>query len=62
RHAPAPVADAYLDSRVAGDHGHAFGTLPHGADVDALLDRLPETERSGARPFDTDTTPIDGNA
>jgi putative acyl-CoA dehydrogenase len=50
------VADAYLDSRVAGDRGQAFGTLPRGADVDALLDRLPETERSGARPFDPDTT------
>ncbi len=44
RHAPAPVADAYLDSRVAGDHGHAFGTLPRGTDVDALLARLPHTE------------------
>ena len=46
RHAPAAVADAYVGSRVAGDHGHAFGTLPRGTDVDALLARLPETETS----------------
>ena len=42
RHAPTAVADAYVSSRVAGDHGQAFGTLPRGVDVDALLARLPE--------------------
>ena len=44
RHAPDAVADAYVASRVAGDHGHAFGTLPRGVDVDAVLARLPRTE------------------
>ncbi|GLZ47024.1 DNA alkylation response protein [Actinomycetospora sp. NBRC 106375] len=49
RHAPASVADAYVAARVTGESGYAFGTLPRGTDVDALLARLPETERSGAR-------------
>ena len=31
RHAPAAVADAFCASRLAGDWGHAFGTLPRGA-------------------------------
>jgi putative acyl-CoA dehydrogenase len=43
RHAPAPVADAYVASRVGGEGGYAFGTLPRGVDVDAVLDRLPRT-------------------
>lgn len=41
RHSPAAVADAFVASRVAGEHGTAFGTLPRGTDVSALLDRLP---------------------
>ena len=32
RHAPAAVADAFCASRLAGDWGHAFGTLPRGLD------------------------------
>ncbi|MDO8209826.1 acyl-CoA dehydrogenase family protein [Conexibacter sp. CPCC 206217] len=28
RHAPPAVAEAFLASRLAGDHGYAFGTLP----------------------------------
>jgi putative acyl-CoA dehydrogenase len=43
RHAPAPVADAYVASRVGGEGGYAFGTLPRGVDVDAVLERLPRT-------------------
>jgi putative acyl-CoA dehydrogenase len=43
RHAPAAVADAYVASRVDGGGGYAFGTLPRGVDVDALLARLPDT-------------------
>jgi putative acyl-CoA dehydrogenase len=43
RHAPAAVADAYVASRVDGGGGYAFGTLPRGVDVDAILDRLPVT-------------------
>lgn len=46
RNAPSAVADAYVGSRVVGDHGHAFGTLPRGTDVGALLARLPRTETS----------------
>ncbi|BAJ27050.1 MULTISPECIES: acyl-CoA dehydrogenase family protein [Kitasatospora] len=43
RHAPAPVADAFCASRLAGDHGLAFGTLAPGTDFTALLDRLPQS-------------------
>ena len=39
RAAPAAVADAFCASRLAGDWGHAFGTLPAGADVPAILAR-----------------------
>jgi putative acyl-CoA dehydrogenase len=39
RHAPAAVADAFCASRLGGDWGHAFGTLPAGADIDAILER-----------------------
>jgi putative acyl-CoA dehydrogenase len=43
RYAPAPVADAFCATRLAGDWGHSFGTLPAGIDVAAILDRaLPE--------------------
>jgi putative acyl-CoA dehydrogenase len=39
RHAPAEVADAFCASRLAGDWGHAFGTLPSGTDAAAIVDR-----------------------
>jgi len=39
RHAPAPVADAYAASRLAGDGGRAFGTLPPGVDVRSIVER-----------------------
>jgi putative acyl-CoA dehydrogenase len=43
RHAPAPIADAFCATRLDGDWGHSFGTLPTGTDVAAVLDRaLPE--------------------
>lgn len=43
RHAPAPVADAFCATRLGGDWGYAFGTLPDSADLDAILSRaLPE--------------------
>ncbi|MDL5159230.1 acyl-CoA dehydrogenase family protein [Actinomycetospora termitidis] len=41
RHAPPAVADAFVGSRVAGEHGAAFGTLPRGVDVDGILARVP---------------------
>ncbi|NKQ24197.1 acyl-CoA dehydrogenase family protein [Streptomyces galbus] len=39
RHAPAAVADAFCAPRLGGDWGHSFGTLPDGADLDAVLER-----------------------
>ncbi|WP_340384185.1 acyl-CoA dehydrogenase family protein [Streptomyces sp. SS7] len=39
RHAPPAVADAFCATRLGGDWGHAFGTLPDGADVDGILER-----------------------
>ena len=39
RHAPPAVADAFCASRLAGDWGHAFGTLPRGVDTQAVLRR-----------------------
>jgi putative acyl-CoA dehydrogenase len=38
RHAPPEVGDAFCASRL-GDGGHAFGTLPRGADVAAIAER-----------------------
>jgi putative acyl-CoA dehydrogenase len=44
RHAPAAVADAFCASRLAGDHGAAFGTLPDAVALDAIVARaLPRT-------------------
>ncbi|MFB7495684.1 acyl-CoA dehydrogenase family protein [Streptomyces sp. NPDC056161] len=43
RHAPAAVADAFCASRLGGDWGHSFGTLPGGTGLDAILERaLPD--------------------
>ncbi|MEU3417241.1 acyl-CoA dehydrogenase family protein [Streptomyces murinus] len=43
RHAPRPVADAFCATRLAGDWGHSFGTLPPGTNLDAILERaLPD--------------------
>ena len=39
RHAPAAVADAFCASRLAGDAGLQYGTLPPGAAVDAIIAR-----------------------
>jgi putative acyl-CoA dehydrogenase len=45
RHAPPAVADAFCATRLGGDWGHAFGTLPDATDVDAILERsLPGRE------------------
>ena len=37
--APPPVFDAFCASRIAGDWGQVFGTLPPAADLDAIIDR-----------------------
>jgi putative acyl-CoA dehydrogenase len=39
RHSPPEVAEAFLASRVAGDRGLAFGTLPPGIDTEAIIER-----------------------
>jgi len=39
RAAPAPLAEAFCASRLAGQHGLAFGTLPAGTDFDLILER-----------------------
>ncbi|WP_406154900.1 acyl-CoA dehydrogenase family protein [Streptomyces sp. NBC_01023] len=41
RHAPPAVADAFCASRLAGDRGLAFGTLPPDTDLGGVLERLP---------------------
>ncbi|MEP6825444.1 MAG: acyl-CoA dehydrogenase family protein, partial [Ramlibacter sp.] len=37
--APAPVFAAFCDSRLAGNWGHAFGTLGAGTDFDTIIAR-----------------------
>jgi putative acyl-CoA dehydrogenase len=39
RFAPAAVADAFCASRLGGDWGHAFGTLPARIDAAAIIER-----------------------
>ena len=39
KHAPAGVADAFCASRIGTDAGAAFGLLPRGIDVRAIVDR-----------------------
>jgi putative acyl-CoA dehydrogenase len=39
RHGPPAVADAFCASRLAGDAGRAFGTLPPGLDLAAVIER-----------------------
>jgi putative acyl-CoA dehydrogenase len=39
RHSPPAVADAYVASRLDGDSGLAFGTLPAGVDFEAVIER-----------------------
>ena len=39
RHSTAPVADAFCATRLDGDWGQAFGTMPQGLDTQAIVDR-----------------------
>ncbi|MBE3558529.1 MAG: acyl-CoA dehydrogenase family protein, partial [Ktedonobacteraceae bacterium] len=39
QHAPPAVADAFCASRLGGDWGRAFGTLPRGIDAAAIIER-----------------------
>jgi putative acyl-CoA dehydrogenase len=44
RHAPAAVADAFCASRIAGDGGLEYGTLPAGVDFESIIARgLPQS-------------------
>ncbi|MFI4991455.1 MAG: isovaleryl-CoA dehydrogenase [Solirubrobacterales bacterium] len=46
RHAPAAVADAFCASRLGGDGGLEYGTLPAGSDFEAIIERaLPDVDR-----------------
>jgi putative acyl-CoA dehydrogenase len=39
RHSPAEVADAFCASRLGGEGGRTYGTLPPGTHVEAIIDR-----------------------
>ena len=39
RYSPPAVADAFCASRLGGDWGNCFGTLPSNTDTEAILDR-----------------------
>jgi putative acyl-CoA dehydrogenase len=43
RHAPDFVFEAFCVSRLAGDWGHAFGTLPARVDLDSIIRRAMPT-------------------
>ncbi|MFE7757671.1 acyl-CoA dehydrogenase family protein [Streptomyces sp. NPDC057429] len=45
RWAPAEVADAFCASRLGGDWGSAFGTLPHSLDLASVVERARAQER-----------------
>ncbi len=46
--APAAVAQAFCDSRLAGNWGYAFGTLPAACDFDTIIARaMPRQEAQG---------------
>ncbi len=42
RHSSPAIADAFIASRLAGQHGNAFGTLPAGMEVDAIVTGVAE--------------------
>ncbi|MEV5170115.1 acyl-CoA dehydrogenase family protein [Streptomyces flaveolus] len=44
RYAPPEVADAFCASRLGGDHGASFGTLPAGLDLESVVDRARPTQ------------------
>ncbi len=39
RHAPNEIAETFCNSRLGGEHGSAFGTLPPGAPCNTIIDR-----------------------
>ncbi|WP_374512539.1 isovaleryl-CoA dehydrogenase [Niveibacterium sp.] len=44
QHAPDGIAQVFCRSRLAGDWGYSFGTLPTGCDVESLIQRALQTE------------------
>jgi putative acyl-CoA dehydrogenase len=44
RYAPPEVADAFCASRLGGDWGASFGTLPHTLDLGAIVTRARPTD------------------
>lgn len=48
RHAPQAVADGFCATRLGGDWGHAFGTLPQTAGLDAIAARALPGQGVGA--------------
>jgi putative acyl-CoA dehydrogenase len=38
RYSSPPMAEAFIASRLAAQHGHAFGTLPAGVDLNGIID------------------------
>jgi putative acyl-CoA dehydrogenase len=43
RYSSTAIADAFIASRLAGQHGHAFGALAAGADVKGILNTVTES-------------------
>jgi putative acyl-CoA dehydrogenase len=39
RYSAPAVADAFCATRLAGDWGHAYGTMPTGLDTQGIVDR-----------------------
>jgi putative acyl-CoA dehydrogenase len=39
RHAPAAVSDAFCASRLSGNGGRSYGTLPPGVDLVSIIER-----------------------
>ena len=48
RHGHPAVADAFCASRLGGDWGHAYGTLPAGLDLPAIVARATPEVRLGS--------------
>ena len=45
RYGPHGMADAFIATRLAGDWGHAYGTLPSGTDTTAIVERAWPADR-----------------
>jgi putative acyl-CoA dehydrogenase len=48
RHGHPAVADAFCATRLGGDWGHAYGTLPPGLDLTAIISRATAGVRLGS--------------